>query len=379
MSEARGGIYRVIMQLPGSRHHYRGACMTHLDLCSGIGGFHLAAEWAGFETIGFSEIEPYCCRLLAEKWLDIPNYGDIRTADFNGLRGRVTVLSAGVPCQPSSLAGKRRGSKDDRWLWETVIDVVECVGPAWVIFENPVGILSMDEFAGIYLRLESIGYEVAPPLSVPANAVGAKHRRQRVFIVGNAENGGFRRREAQRESGQFTFAGEALADADQLDDDGSRSGTGEILRRQREEAIVSGSGGEAVADAECRELQRRRESGNLGSKAESEQGKGDQRERSGNAVSDRGEALADADREGLEEHESRQPGQCATVIGSSGPHGFRLTEPPLCGRVDGVQNRSHRLKALGNAVVPQQAYPFFAAIAQVESLRTSERPEWSVQ
>jgi site-specific DNA-cytosine methylase len=61
--------------------------LTHLDLCTGIGGFHLAAEWAGFTTIGFSEIEPYCCRLLAEKWLAIPNYGDLRTADFSELRG----------------------------------------------------------------------------------------------------------------------------------------------------------------------------------------------------------------------------------------------------------------------------------------------------
>jgi DNA (cytosine-5)-methyltransferase 1 len=254
----------------------------HMDLFSGIGGFTIAAGWAGFETVGFSEIDPYCCKLLAEKWPEIPNYGDIRTADFSGLRGRVTVLSAGVPCQPASLAGKRRGSKDDRWLWPATLDVVECIRPSWCIFENPPGILSMDEFAGIYLCLESIGYEVAPPLSVPANAVGAKHRRQRVFIVANAENGGLRCREAQRESGQPIERTEALADAD---------GTG-----RSEQCWAEPDGAQQF------KLER---------------------------------------------------------------YAWRLTEPPLCRRADGIPDRSHRLKALGNAVVPQQAYPFFAAIAQV--------------
>src|SRR4029077_10267589 len=152
--------------------------LTHLDLCSGIGGFHLAASWAGFETVGFSEVEPYCCKLLAEKWPEIPNYGDIRRADFSPLRGRGTVLSAGVPCQPSSLAGKRRGAEDDRWLWDAVLDVVGDVQPAWCIFENPPGILSLGEFDGVLLRLGALGYTIRA-FSVPANAVGAKHRRQR--------------------------------------------------------------------------------------------------------------------------------------------------------------------------------------------------------
>src|SRR5258707_12728988 len=98
--------------------------LKHMDLCSGIGGFAIAAEWAGFETVGFAEIDPYCCKLLAQNWPGIPNYGDIRTADFSGLRGSVIVLSAGVPCQPRSLAGKRRGACDNRWSWPATLDVV---------------------------------------------------------------------------------------------------------------------------------------------------------------------------------------------------------------------------------------------------------------
>jgi DNA (cytosine-5)-methyltransferase 1 len=247
--------------------------MTHLDLFTGIGGFHLAAEWAGFETIGFSEIEPYCCRLLAEKWPSVKNYGDIRGADFSPLRASVTVLSAGVPCQPASLAGKRRGKADDRWLWEATLDVVGCVQPAWVLLENPPGILTLDEFGGVLLRLESLGYALRA-FGVPANAVGAKHRRQRVFIIGNADSGN------HRECCQSGWRSE------------------------------SGSSGEALADAAQRSLR----------------------------------------------------------LGESWGNGtWRLTESPLCRRADGVSNRSHRLKALGNAVVPQQAFPFFAAIAEVET------------
>jgi DNA (cytosine-5)-methyltransferase 1 len=259
--------------------------LTHLDLFTGIGGFHLAAGAAGFETVGFSEIEPYCCRLLAEKWPSIRNYGDIRRADFSGLRGRVTVLSAGVPCQPASLAGKRRGADDDRWLWPATLDVVGCVEPAWAIFENPPGILTLDEFGGILLRLESLGYQVRA-FSVPANALGAKHRRARIFIVAHAE----------RERC-----------------DGRRPGRAEEI-------------GCGTCDAA------------FGSNYKSE-------------------ALANTDR-------CEDGRQLAAVIGSRRLLRFRLTEPPLCRRADGVQNRSHRLKALGNAVVPQQAYPFFAAIAQ---------------
>lgn len=231
--------------------------MTHFSAFSGIHGFTIAAGWNGFKTIGHSEIEPYCIKLSEQNFPDIPNYGDIRNTDaFSDLRGRVTVFSAGVPCQPASLAGKRRGASDDRWLWPSALSIVECVQPAWCIFENPIGILSLDEFSGILLRLESIGYQVRA-FSVPANAVGAGHLRYRVFIVANAKG---------------------------------------------KQTAWQGSGG-------------------LQSK----------------------------------------PSQCSGPIGD-----FRITEPPLCRRADGISNRSHRLKALGNSVVPQQVAPFFSAIAKVE-------------
>jgi DNA (cytosine-5)-methyltransferase 1 len=243
--------------------------MTHLDLFTGIGGFHLAAGWAGFQTAGFSEIEPYCCQLLAEKWPEIPNYGDIRTADFSGLRGRITVCSAGVPCQPASLAGKRRGAGDDRWLWPAVLDVVGTVEPAWVILENPPGVASLDSFEEVLLRLATLGY-TRKRYDVSVEAIGGDHLRYRTFIVGNLDCAGLAKRQSKQ--------------------------------------------------------------GNNG---------------------------------------AERP----TVIGTSRPE----FNAELLREVHGIRDRSHRLKALGNAVVPQQVYPFFAAIAQVEGLRSSERPEWSAR
>src|SRR5215469_18423179 len=232
--------------------------LTHLDLCSGIGGFAIAARWAGFQTIGFSEIDPYCCALLKEKWPLVKNYGDLRRADFSGLRGGVTVISAGVPCQPASLAGKRGGARDNRWLWPAVLDVVQSVKPAWCIFENPDGILTLGEFADTLARLGEAGYEIRA-FRVSANSVGAMHRRYRVFIVANRTcqllNGSGNPRQGRRL--EFADCSQALADA-------AQGG----LRQPGQGTRGSGLRGQ-------------------------EQG-----------------ALADADRAGLEEHQPRQSGQC---------------------------------------------------------------------
>ena len=151
----------------------------HLDLFSGIGGFALGAQAVGFETIGFSEIDPYVSAVLKKHWPDIPNYGDVRTVPTVGC----DLITGGFPCQPFSYAGKRRGSADDRFLWPAMLDVIQRCRPAWVLGENVANLINM-ELEGCLVDLESIGYEVQP-IVIPACGVGAEHLRERVWIIAN--------------------------------------------------------------------------------------------------------------------------------------------------------------------------------------------------
>lgn len=162
--------------------------LTHVDLFSGIGGFALAARWAGIETIAFAEIDPYASRVLQRHWPGVVNYGDVRNVPTIG---NVWLVTGGVPCQPASVAGKRKGTEDDRWLWPQALAAVERIRPAWVLFENPTGILSLNdgvEFERICLALEGQGYEVQP-LVIPACAVNAEHQRNRIWVLAHADEG----------------------------------------------------------------------------------------------------------------------------------------------------------------------------------------------
>jgi DNA (cytosine-5)-methyltransferase 1 len=309
--------------------------MTHLDLFSGIGGFTIAAEWAGFQTVGFAEIEPYPCAILKQNWPHIKNYGSVDQPDnFRELRGRVTVLTAGVPCQPASLAGQRRGASDDRWKWPATLNVVELVRPTWCIFENPPGILSLDEFEGVLLRLGSLGYEIRA-FCVPASALGAGHLRYRVFIVANANRPEWRSGESTRDYQNGQTPGWVQGAGRSLPDDQGRVECDSDRKRQSQpEGRLIGERGRHI---------------------------------------DASEINSHAIGSGLEEWSSfaeycraKFPATQRTSDKQHCLRGFWYAESPLCGGIPRVPNRSHRLKALGNSVCPAQAFPFFEAIAQVE-------------
>lgn len=161
--------------------------MRVLSLFSGIGGFDLACEWAGMEVVGQVEIDEYCRKVLKKHWPNVKRLNDIFEIKGDEF-GTVDLIVAGVPCQPASCAGKRRGTEDDRWLWGEALRVVRTAKPMWCVFENPTGILSLQggiPFEDILVALEAEGYEVQPFI-IPASAVGAPHQRERVFIVAHS-------------------------------------------------------------------------------------------------------------------------------------------------------------------------------------------------
>jgi DNA (cytosine-5)-methyltransferase 1 len=156
---------------------------THLDLFSGIGGFALAAEWAGFKTIGFCEIDKFCQGVLKRHWPEVPIHENIKELRGGAYAG-CTLLTGGFPCQPFSSAGKRRGKNDDRHLWPEMFRIIQEAKPSWVIGENVAGLINM-ELEQAIIDLEGNGYEVQP-IVIPACAIGAVHRRDRVWIIANA-------------------------------------------------------------------------------------------------------------------------------------------------------------------------------------------------
>lgn len=161
---------------------------THLDLFSGIGGFALACRWAGVETIGFAEIDDYASRVLAKNFPGVPNYGDVRNVPGSAAAWLVT---GGFPCQPFSYSGEQRGTDDDRYLWPEMAEIVKHVRPTWLLAENVLGIVNMG-IDQIFDDLAHIGYS-ATALVIPALAVDARHRRDRVWIVGHSSGSGFGR------------------------------------------------------------------------------------------------------------------------------------------------------------------------------------------
>ena len=280
--------------------------LSNLSLFSGIGGIDIAAEMAGFATVGQVERDDYALRILRSRFgRRIPRWSDIRDLSASDFKRRTgidspTLISGGFPCQPFSTAGKRRGKEDDRYLWPEMFRVVRELRPSWVIGENVAGIVSM-ELESCCSDLEGEGYTVRAFL-IPACGVGAWHRRERVFIVAtNTYN---------PRSGIIRFRSD-------------RNGEEEGERGDRISRSEPCPSGEDVAHTDSQRSQRY----------------GRLRERTG-------ELLA-----------------CS---GSSPIKGIWKSEPAVGRVAHGIPHRVDRLRCLGNAVVPQQIYPILAGIAQIE-------------
>jgi len=427
------------------------------SLFAGIGGIDLGLEATGYyKTTLFSEIDPFCQKILKKHWPNVPIIPDVR--DINGKEIETDVLVGGFPCQPFSVAGKRKGKEDERHLWPEMFRIIKEARPSIVIGENVPGIINVQMALGQCVSdLEGEGYKVQPVV-LPACSVNAPHRRYRVFIIamvdtdnlrfpqhsgeekekqvrrtetpivsggsfmansgrsewwqqpsGNTESvgrGAYEKTQWSTHSGSLGGSGEgaeAVADTTGIISNGGGRGdhskereiqweTGressflanstasgsqaspeECGNTSKEQETVaassrSGSGGtENVADSISRNVETGRErqreirKGHQGEGTSDNVACGSEVEKSKNVADTCGTGLSSAsssrsDEESGEESRNEFPAGCGSALDWGDISGNWTVEPNVGRVAHGVPDRIHRIKALGNAVVPQLTY-----------------------
>ena len=343
--------------------------LQHMDLFSGIGGFADALEaTGGFKTVALCEIEEYCQVILRKHRPDVPIFQDVRNVHYDG---SVDIITGGYPCQPFSLAGKRQGSEDDRHPWPPMFDLVRKHRPTWVIGENVAGHITMG-LDDVLADLGGEGYSCRA-FGIPACAVDARHRRQRVWIVayrqraglqgyaGHGDGGGEPGRIAQGQDGSVgagRICGD-VSDSDKINDVGIRYGAGEVCGERSPAPEILRS--EDVADP----MRNRRDAGR------GSDGEYDRAELDADGKHNRSEDVADP--AGTGSLPAAQSGICGREESRRAwyeqfERQGRWPAEPGVGRVaHGVPDRIHRIKALGNAIVPQVAHRIALAILKVEA------------
>lgn len=348
--------------------------MRHLDLFSGIGGFALAATWVwgdDYENVGHSEIEKYPCKVYHNHFPESECLGDITKIDWSRFAGTIDLVTGGFPCQPHSVAGKRQGSGDERDLWSECVRTIRELRPRFALFENVPGLFSSNGgrfFNRVLSDISASGYDAEWQV-ISAAQVGAWHRRERVWIVcyptsvrclrcKGRESGGTQ--EERRVPESITRNTDAPDTENGQDDGRNRRGVAEAASgRQGIDPAVE-SGGEDVSDSDIERLERFNESKYSSRQFQATSGRG-----SGD-VPDARSGWRDGRtyRSGFWE---REPLEAVQDAGRGGGQEVGLSIPQsLLGRVaHGVPNRVERLKALGNAIVPQVAAVIMERIRQL--------------
>ena len=264
--------------------------MKVLDLFSGIGGFSLGLERAGMSTVAMCEKDPYCRKILAKHWPDLTIHEDIRNLDGKRYAESIDLVCGGFPCQPFSVAGKRKGTNDDRHLWPEMLRVIKESRPRWVIGENVFGFINM-ALDDVQADLEREHYEVRK-FVLPAVAVDAKHRRDRIILIAYSNSPAVWDRTERQAQGR------------------------DNLQAGRKTITPNDGTAQSLADTQSERVQGLRSG----------------REQEPHA------------------HERQELPMCE----SQRPRPAYWEAEPCVGRVaDGVPNRVDRIRGLGNAVVPQ--------------------------
>lgn len=325
--------------------------MRILDLFSGIGGFALAASWVwdDLEIVSFCEIDPFCQKVLKKHWPDVPCHNDIKTLDTS-YYGTIDLVCGGFPCQPVSVAGQQVGTKDNRWLWPEMFRVCRESRPRWLLAENVHGLIAM-ELDSVLADLESEGYE-AGTLVLPACAVDAPHRRDRVWVVGYTGGSGLCGIDRRRTGAQFADGCETLADTDRS--------------RKQQQAGVFGQSGDGAGNRS--EIVANTQSQPVGAGFCPDKSTGKWRRRSVDSGSTGN--LPNTNDTGRQKQRKSQPAETEYPAVECG---CRWSAEPDVGRVAyGIPNRVDRLKSLGNAIVPQVAAEIFKAIKQIEEMNNKD-------
>ncbi len=362
--------------------------MTHASLFSGIGGAELAASWMGWDNLFHCEINPFGRKVLDYWFPKSKSYEDITKTDFREWRGKIDVLTGGFPCQPFSQAGKRKGDTDNRYLWPQMLRAIKEIRPTWVVGENVAGIVTMVEsceevemgstddifeknilyrkeqeftIERICKDFESEGYSVQP-IVIPACAVGAPHRRDRVWFIAHRDNAGD---ESQQSREELSNKFETIANT----------------RLQRQKKPKEQTVG-AIKFYECKTITDTESS--RGRKIHNEN---EQKQSDGHGINCNGDERTVAntygDRWRIGENEQKlvKGGKRKTNNSINGKaiiktdwHDFP-TKPPVCCGNDGISDRldgitfpkwrAESIKAYGNAWVPQVAYELFKAINNI--------------
>jgi DNA (cytosine-5)-methyltransferase 1 len=338
----------------------------HGSLFSGIGGFDLAAEWMGWENVFHCEWNDFGKKVLNHYWPNSISYHDITKTDFSIHRGTIDILTGGFPCQPYSSAGKRLGKEDERHLWPEMLRAIREIQPRWIVGENVLGLVNWNGgmvFEEVQADLEAEGYEVQPYV-LPAAAVNAPHRRDRVWFVAHAissskranefrgirsENGEIERERTQTIHDAFRSNGIEgnASDSDSIRlehcKDGTKMGGGQTeMGRQRSELTNAIETDGEIRDVTNTNNTRFKTFNNKKSKL----GKGN--------------TTKAFSRDSFESIYTRNRWETFPTVS------------PICSRNDGISDRldsitfskwrTESIKAGGNAIVPQVVFQIFKAI-----------------
>jgi DNA (cytosine-5)-methyltransferase 1 len=333
--------------------------MNHGSLFSGIGGFDLAAEWMGWHNEFHCEWMPFPRKVLHHYFPNSISYEDITKTDFSIHRGTIDILTGGFPCQPYSSAGKRLGKEDERHLWPHMLRVISEVKPTYVVGENVRGLTNWNGgmvFEEVCVDLESQGYEVQPIL-LPACAVGAPHRRDRIWFVAYSSSNGLYDKSKRTNQWKDTEFEQRNSTSKRLGIEWTATNTNSIRQHKREcdnEEFTSQRGINALNDV-------------------------NENDGSGNVTNSDGFRYECwKERESTESKSqsiNKQPERRNEFCRAN----FEMfpTQPAICGGDDGLPTeldgitfskwRQESIKGYGNAIVPQVAYQIFKVIAEMDA------------